>query len=170
MFLFLIFNNFVLGFFMFSERALITGNDIIRDDDKFLNNESSLNKFGCSLNMNEADEFSFLMSDETSTLAAKHLEEAYANLDYIAFGEDKQKKAWHGKKERRKVFIGPGSFPCPGCGKVYRWRRTLLNHRNFECGKEPQFKCPFCHLKSKRKSNIFAHIKTVHKSSMVFKN
>ncbi|KAE8747857.1 hypothetical protein FOCC_FOCC005469 [Frankliniella occidentalis] len=57
---------------------------------------------------------------------------------------------------------GPGAFPCSSCGKVYRWKRTLRNHLRSECGKEPQFQCPYCHLRSKRKSNIYAHIRVVH--------
>ena len=57
---------------------------------------------------------------------------------------------------------GPGAFPCASCGKVYRWKRTLRNHLRSECGKEPQFQCPYCHLRSKRKSNIYAHIRVVH--------
>lgn len=58
---------------------------------------------------------------------------------------------------------GPGVFSCKTCGKVYRWRRTLLYHVRFECGKEPMFQCPYCPLRSKRKGNISAHIKYLHR-------
>jgi len=61
---------------------------------------------------------------------------------------------------------GPGAFPCSSCGKVYRWKRTLRNHLRSECGKEPQFQCPYCHLRSKRKSNIYAHIRVVHQKQV----
>ncbi|XP_023703634.1 longitudinals lacking protein isoform X3 [Cryptotermes secundus] len=58
---------------------------------------------------------------------------------------------------------GPGVFSCKTCGKVYRWKRTLLYHVRFECGKEPMFQCPYCPLRSKRKGNISAHIKYLHR-------
>ena len=58
---------------------------------------------------------------------------------------------------------GPGVFSCKTCGKVYRWKRTLLYHIRFECGKEPMFQCPYCPLRSKRKGNISAHIKYLHR-------
>ncbi|XP_047111122.1 zinc finger protein 1-like [Schistocerca piceifrons] len=60
------------------------------------------------------------------------------------------------------VTEGPGVFPCDNCGKSYKWRRTLRHHLRLECGKEPAFQCPFCPLRSKRKSNISAHIRYVH--------
>ncbi|XP_069702149.1 longitudinals lacking protein, isoforms H/M/V-like isoform X4 [Periplaneta americana] len=60
---------------------------------------------------------------------------------------------------------GPGVFSCKTCGKVYRWKRTLLYHVRFECGKEPMFQCPYCPLRSKRKGNISAHIKYLHRKS-----
>jgi hypothetical protein len=58
---------------------------------------------------------------------------------------------------------GPGVFSCKTCGKVYRWKRTLLYHVRFECGKEPMFQCPYCPLRSKRKGNISAHVKYLHR-------
>lgn len=63
---------------------------------------------------------------------------------------------------KRSPYEGPGSFPCESCGKIYKWRRTLQNHIKVECGKDPQFQCPYCPLRSKRKGNLTAHIKAVH--------
>ncbi|XP_049861466.1 uncharacterized protein LOC126355231 [Schistocerca gregaria] len=39
---------------------------------------------------------------------------------------------------------GAGLYPCRGCGKVYRWYQNLSVHQKLECGKEPQFHCPYC--------------------------
>ncbi|KAH0952313.1 hypothetical protein HN011_005727 [Eciton burchellii] len=35
-------------------------------------------------------------------------------------------------------------YRCEKCGKGYQHRGTLLRHTRHECGKEPQFKCPYC--------------------------
>ncbi|XP_046686108.1 zinc finger protein 62 homolog [Homalodisca vitripennis] len=37
-----------------------------------------------------------------------------------------------------------GSYVCPECGKRYRYLRGLQQHRRYECGQEPRFKCPYC--------------------------
>ncbi|KAJ8894858.1 hypothetical protein PR048_000165, partial [Dryococelus australis] len=57
---------------------------------------------------------------------------------------------------------GPGVFPCEGCGKQYRWKRTLLRHKMYECHKEYSFQCPYCPLRSKRKWNVNKHVRAVH--------
>ncbi|PSN32883.1 hypothetical protein C0J52_13331 [Blattella germanica] len=49
---------------------------------------------------------------------------------------------WATDKARKAT--GFGSFLCPGCGKVYRWRKNMISHMRLECGKEPQFQCPHC--------------------------
>nr|CAD7256011.1 unnamed protein product [Timema shepardi] len=35
---------------------------------------------------------------------------------------------------------------CEKCGKVYQWKQTLVRHMKLECGKDPQFHCPFCSI------------------------
>ncbi|KAJ9596790.1 hypothetical protein L9F63_012171, partial [Diploptera punctata] len=61
------------------------------------------------------------------------------------------------ERERKSGF---GSFQCPGCGKVYRWRKNMISHMRLECGKEPQFQCPHCPQRTTQKS---IHSKTVRK-------
>ncbi|XP_069702166.1 longitudinals lacking protein, isoforms H/M/V-like isoform X20 [Periplaneta americana] len=53
-------------------------------------------------------------------------------------------------------------FKCSACGRHYVHQSSFIRHRNMECGKEPRFQCPYCPKKSKRKSNIAAHIKCKH--------
>ncbi|PSN32900.1 hypothetical protein C0J52_13323 [Blattella germanica] len=45
-------------------------------------------------------------------------------------------------------------FRCSTCGKSYRYKKNMTRHIRFECGKDPQFKCPFCPHQTKQKSSI----------------
>jgi hypothetical protein len=60
------------------------------------------------------------------------------------------------------VSYSRGFFACTVCGKVYRWYRNLQSHIRQECGKEPQFLCPYCPHRTKIKSNLKKHIKIKH--------
>ncbi|KAJ9593768.1 hypothetical protein L9F63_027587 [Diploptera punctata] len=53
-------------------------------------------------------------------------------------------------------------FQCANCGKSYRWVNSLYKNLQLECGKEPQFHCPFCPHRAKRKWNLQTHIKVKH--------
>jgi DNA-directed RNA polymerase subunit RPC12/RpoP len=53
-------------------------------------------------------------------------------------------------------------YPCKRCGRAYMWKKTLLRHVRMECGKEPQFQCPYCPQKSKLKGNLKQHIMSKH--------
>lgn len=57
---------------------------------------------------------------------------------------------------------GAERYKCSVCGKHYVHQSSFIRHRNMECGKEPRFQCPYCPMKSKRKSNIAAHIRCKH--------
>ena len=63
------------------------------------------------------------------------------------------------------VYYGvqpPACFPCNGCGNTYRHKRSLQKHVKLECGKEPQFHCPYCPMKMKQKGNLLKHIRKRH--------
>jgi hypothetical protein len=59
-----------------------------------------------------------------------------------------------------------GSFECPGCGKTYRWKQSMVSHYRNECGKEPQFCCPLCPYKCKQKRNLKRHVRFWHPTSL----
>jgi hypothetical protein len=59
-----------------------------------------------------------------------------------------------------------GSFECPGCGKIYRWKQSMVSHYRNECGKEPQFRCPLCPYKCKQKGNLKSHVRLWHPQSL----
>lgn len=54
-------------------------------------------------------------------------------------------------------------YPCPDCGRFYKLKSSLRNHQKWECGKEPQFQCPFCPYKAKQKMHIGRHLERMHK-------
>ncbi|XP_066250071.1 longitudinals lacking protein, isoforms A/B/D/L-like [Euwallacea similis] len=56
-----------------------------------------------------------------------------------------------------------GNHACPDCGRIYKLRSSLRNHQKWECGKEPQFKCPFCSYKAKQKMHMMRHTERMHK-------
>lgn len=60
---------------------------------------------------------------------------------------------------------GPGGmgFACPDCGRVYKLKSSLRNHQKWECGKEPQFQCPYCVYRAKQKMHIGRHMERMHK-------
>lgn len=58
-------------------------------------------------------------------------------------------------------------YVCDDCGRRYKQKGGLLQHQRYECGKEPQFSCPHCPYKAKRKTNLQSHILFKHQG---FKN
>ncbi|XP_076383069.1 longitudinals lacking protein, isoforms A/B/D/L-like [Megalopta genalis] len=43
---------------------------------------------------------------------------------------------------------------------------SLQRHVHWECGKEPQFQCPFCPQRCKRKAHWLRHIRRQHIDKM----
>ncbi|XP_037869702.1 longitudinals lacking protein, isoforms F/I/K/T isoform X4 [Bombyx mori] len=56
----------------------------------------------------------------------------------------------------------PG-FACPDCGRLYKLKSSLRNHQKWECGKEPQFQCPYCVYRAKQKMHIARHMERMHR-------
>uniref|UniRef100_T1HQ23 C2H2-type domain-containing protein n=1 Tax=Rhodnius prolixus TaxID=13249 RepID=T1HQ23_RHOPR len=51
---------------------------------------------------------------------------------------------------------------CAGCGKSYKHRSSLAHHLRFECGKAPQFFCPFCPFMSLYRGSLHKHLRRKH--------
>lgn len=57
-----------------------------------------------------------------------------------------------------------GSFPCVSCGRQYRRRKALMAHVKYECGKAPQFQCPYCSHRFTQNSSLRVHLRRKHPS------
>lgn len=53
-------------------------------------------------------------------------------------------------------------FVCERCGKCYKHKGDLTRHLRYECGLEPQFSCPHCPHRTKRKQDLRTHIGLKH--------
>lgn len=60
-----------------------------------------------------------------------------------------------------------GGFSCPDCGRMYKLKSSLRNHQKWECGKEPQFRCPYCVYRAKQKMHIGRHMERMHKEKFL---
>lgn len=58
-------------------------------------------------------------------------------------------------------------FACPECGRMYKLKSSLRNHLKWECGKDPQFQCPFCVYRAKQKMHIGRHMERMHKEKFI---
>lgn len=56
-----------------------------------------------------------------------------------------------------------GGFECSVCKRVYKLKSSLRNHQKWECGKDPQFQCPYCVYKAKQKMHMARHMERMHK-------
>ncbi|XP_011640008.1 longitudinals lacking protein, isoforms A/B/D/L isoform X18 [Pogonomyrmex barbatus] len=72
---------------------------------------------------------------------------------------------WMAKQSGGNIIF---PYRCERCGKGYQHRGTLLRHMRHECGKEPQFKCPYCAHRTKQRGNLYQHIRTSHPGRNVF--
>jgi len=64
---------------------------------------------------------------------------------------------WHAGSDR---YSGP--YSCPNCSRVYQHRPSLSQHLKHECGKEPQFQCPFCPQRTTQKGSLRKHMRRRH--------
>lgn len=66
-------------------------------------------------------------------------------------------------KAMAKFYKGQtGVFSCYKCGKKYSQSPTLWRHVKYECGKGPQFHCPYCMKGFTRKFTMLKHADKQH--------
>jgi hypothetical protein len=71
------------------------------------------------------------------------------------------------KLMRKSIFFFPGlgetkAFKCDGCPKSYSYPSGLSQHKKYECGVVPRFRCSICGRLSKQKFNLKKHYINVH--------
>ena len=59
-----------------------------------------------------------------------------------------------------------GDHVCSKCGRRYRQYSSLWRHYTYECGKDPQFQCPYCPHRATQKVSLKKHICCRHPESM----
>lgn len=64
---------------------------------------------------------------------------------------------------RERNQMDPHRVPCPQCPRTYKTKLALTAHLKYECGKEPQFRCPYCSHRTHHKGQLQVHIKRKHK-------
>ncbi|XP_046396279.1 longitudinals lacking protein, isoforms F/I/K/T isoform X3 [Ischnura elegans] len=67
-------------------------------------------------------------------------------------------------KESSSFGQAPRRHSCAVCGKAYQRKDSLQRHVRWECGKEPQFQCPYCPQRSKHRIHVVRHIRRVHEN------
>ncbi|KAF5269901.1 hypothetical protein FQR65_LT05700 [Abscondita terminalis] len=68
------------------------------------------------------------------------------------------------KTQKSPTGCSDGSgFACDVCGRIYKLKSSLRNHQKWECGKDPQFKCPYCSYRAKQKMHMARHMERMHK-------
>lgn len=81
----------------------------------------------------------------------------------VPFGLDNQFKQKQSPSSAINSPARSSQIQCPNCDKVYGSPHTLRRHMRLECGKEPQFHCPYCPRKTKQRYNLMLHIARAHK-------
>jgi len=75
---------------------------------------------------------------------------------------------WSGRRAQHPWQTCRQIYPCPKCGRPFKWRYNLQHHLKFACGQSPRFNCPYCVFRTKHTSNVRAHVRRKHPGSEVY--
>lgn len=89
------------------------------------------------------------------------LDESSVYMDYLQL-IPKQKLPKGFTLDDSQVHQMGSGFVCGECGRTYKLKSSLRNHKKWECGKEPQFKCSLCDYKAKQKMHLLRHMQRLH--------
>nr|XP_021189943.1 longitudinals lacking protein, isoforms F/I/K/T isoform X2 [Helicoverpa armigera] len=53
-------------------------------------------------------------------------------------------------------------YKCSKCHRCYNARKNLVRHVTLECGRDPQYKCPYCPYSKHRRNELKKHIDKKH--------
>lgn len=75
----------------------------------------------------------------------------------------------NGELNQEQIFSHQKNlFYCPKCMRGFTLKSNRNRHHKYECGHEPRFKCPYCEIRSKQTSQVYAHIRKKHSGHRVF--
>jgi uncharacterized C2H2 Zn-finger protein len=131
---------------------------------KHKDNFTSFRIVNVKTSLSHSDNLLFLVTDLTDLLLQAVSDSQCRYAQHPADTAQFLKDACHSALENSEpeVVTGKELFLCPKCCKVYRWKKSLLLHVRYECGKEPQFRCPYCPHRAKLKGNLLRHMKRKH--------
>lgn len=66
------------------------------------------------------------------------------------------------KRRKKRSFPISQGHKCEYCGRIYKYRKGMLQHQRLECGQEPQFPCPYCPVKFRYRHQIRNHVFSEH--------
>ncbi|XP_029161822.1 longitudinals lacking protein, isoforms A/B/D/L isoform X3 [Nylanderia fulva] len=89
--------------------------------------------------------------------SALHQEASGASVTSIAASR------WPDSVIVQNSFLGRKKFHCPRCNSGYTRLSDMKTHCQFQCGKEPRYQCPYCTKKAKFSSNMYVHVRRMHK-------
>lgn len=71
------------------------------------------------------------------------------------------------RSRRSRHSCDPKPFPCSNCSSGFTYEKGLIQHRKFECGQKPRYRCPHCMYVSKWMNNVYKHVRTIHEGEEV---
>lgn len=102
--------------------------------------------------------FSYLLPDEWLI----SLQQMYYTDGSI---DKKPKISRRFRRKMKTTKIPSNNYTC-SCGRAYKYANGLHQHRKYECGKEPSFRCDFCPFAAHLRSNLYAHVRRRHSKWM----
>ncbi|XP_072767135.1 uncharacterized protein [Anoplolepis gracilipes] len=73
---------------------------------------------------------------------------------------------YNGLPQHRIRTLARKKFLCiNNCGSSFTHRTSLTRHLRYECQQNPRFKCSFCDFRSRWSSNVYKHMRKLHKGT-----
>lgn len=64
--------------------------------------------------------------------------------------------------------LSRGEFVCSTCGKSYANKKGVVEHIKYNCNMKLQFLCPYCPKRANRATDLYRHIRGLHKNMEIY--
>ena len=71
-------------------------------------------------------------------------------------------KVFYNKRNLNREENNQSRYPCEKCHKVYNRLSNLQQHIKTGCYQKPRYACHYCNYITKRKYEVFAHVRNIH--------